>query len=254
MGTRDEWNSYRLDDGLNIWGAPEFQGIPVFAGGLTHGDEVVDTLVANGRIATGSLAGSELDIDATYEYSQLIELRASVSDWTGVGTSFTGRYERYMVAVDSPAGWLRGSELYLANADNFDLLYMLGTMVNLMGKGNSTITLMRGSEIKMEWLATDVITDAVGLRISYMGLAAPTNTVFGLEFEKASAAGACAAKFHEIQMKEGMHIISGTASPNGVVTAPTGSLCLVTSGSGANDSLWINRGGGTVWKYVTVEA
>jgi len=251
--TRSSWNSYRLEDGLNIYGDPNFLGSPVLAGGFTFGDAVADTLVIKGRVATGTIAGTELDIDSTYLYKQLIEIRVGITDWSGFsGNEFTGRYERYMISADAAGMTLRGSELYLANADTFDLENMLGPLVNLMGKGNSTIALMRGSEIKMEWLASDVVTDAVGLRISYMGLAAPTNVVDGLEFESASAAGAMSTKFYEIKMNAGMCILSGTGAPG--MTAPQGSLYLRTDGSGANDRAYINHDGATAWKYITCEA
>lgn len=252
MGTRDEWNSYKMQDGLNIWGAPEFKGIPVLAGGFAFGDAVADTLVVNGRISTGSLAGTELDIDDTFIYPQLIEIRASVTDWTNVGSAFTGRYERYMVSVDSAGKTLRGSEMYLANADNLDVAYMLGTLVNIMGKGNSAITLMRGAEIKLEWLSTDVVADAVGLVIDFAGLAAPTNNVYGIDFEIASAAGAMAAKVQEIRMKSGMVVMSGAGAPG--ITAPKGSLYLRTDGTTTNDRAYINTDGSTTWTALTTAA
>lgn len=252
MTTRSDWNSYKMQDGLNIWGDPEFKGSPTLAGGFTFGDAVADTLVINGRVATGTIAGTELDIDSTFVYPQLIELRASVSDWTSVGGAFTGRYERYMVAVDSGTKTLRGSEMYLANADNLDVQYMLGTLVNLMGKGNSAITLMRGAEIKCEWLATDVVADATGLVIDFAGLAAPTNVVYGLKFQDDSAAGAMAAKFYEILMKSGNCILSGGGAPS--MTAPKGSLYLRTDGTTTNDRAYINTDAGTTWTALTTAA
>jgi len=257
MTTRSDWNSYRLQDGLNIWGSPTFKGSPNLAVGITQaeltlGDAVTDTLVLNGRVATGSIAGTELYIDDTYVYSQLIEIRASVSDWTNVGSSFTGRYERYMASVDSTGKTLRGSELYLANGDNLDITYMLGTLVNIMGKGNSAITLMRGAEIKLEWLATDVVADAVGLRIEFAGLAAPTNVVYGLEFESESALVAMANKFYEIKMRKGMVIMSGNGAPG--MTAPKGSLYLRTDGTTTNDRAYINTDASTTWSALTTAA
>jgi len=254
MTTRSDWNSYKLEDGLNIWGDPEFKGSPVLAGGFTFGDAVADTLVIKGRVATGTIAGTELYIDDTYIYSQLIEIRAGVTDWTNVGSSFTGRYERYMASVDSAGKTLRGSEMYLANGDNLDVAYMLGTLVNLMGKGNSAITLMRGAEIKLEWLASDVVTDAVGLVIDFAGLAAPTNAVYGIDFEIASGAAACSAKVQEIRMKSGMVIMSGAGTPHGTVTAPKGSLWLRTDGTTTNDRAYINTDGSTTWSALTTAA
>lgn len=253
MATRNEWNTYRLDDGLNIWGDPEFQGIPVFAGGLGLGDAVTDTLVLNGRTATGSLAGEALDIDATYTYDALEEIRADVSDWTGVGGSFIGRYSRISTSVSS-VNQIYAEQIYAVNADGVDVALLQSFLFNTMGKGNSTIDLMRGGEIKCEWLATDIVTNARGLTIEFMGLAAPTNTIHGLWFEQDSAAGAMTAMFQEIRMRSGIVFMSNPTDPNGAVTAPVGSLCLVSSGSGTADRLWMNTDSGTTWTSIVTTA
>lgn len=247
---RNEWNSYKMGDGLNIWGTP------VFAGGLTHGDEVFDTLVMNGRVATGSLAGEELDINATYTYAELIEIRASISDWTGfAGNEFTGLYLRVVASVESAGMTMRGEEVFLSNADGLNITNMLGTFVGIMGKGNSTIALMRGAELVFTWMATDVLTDAVGLRIRFAGMSLPTNTIYGVEFVTEGDTAAINAQFQEIQMKTGSITISSyTADPNGVITAPAGSLCLVPTGSGAADRLWMNTDSGTTWTSIVTTA
>ena len=250
MGTRDEWNTYKMQQGLNIWGAPNFQGIPVLAGGFAFGDAVADTLVVNGRIATGSIAGAALDIDATYAHAHLMSTQADVSDWTGVGGTFAGIHSRISTSVAS-ANVLYGTEAYVANGPaggvGANIGYLQGFIFNVMGKGGSTIGMMRGGEIKCEWAADDTVTNARGLTIEFMGLAAPTNTIFGLWFEKDSAAGAMVPFFQEIRMMEGNTIISRTASPNGVVTAPAGSLCLVSTGNSVATCAFINTDSGTTW-------
>ena len=116
-------------------------------GDFTFGDAVVDTMILNGRIATGTIAATEIDIDATYTYRELMEIRSNVSDWSSVGTEFDGAYLRVQTSVDSTGMTIRGSEVWLANADGFDITNMLGTFVGIMGKGNSTIALMRGAEL-----------------------------------------------------------------------------------------------------------
>lgn len=249
MGTRDEWNSYKMQDGLNIWGAPEFKGSPVLAGGFTFGDAITDTLTLKGRIATMSVAGAAIDIDSSYTYDALMEIRADVSDWTGVGSAFMGLYMRISASVLSTSKSVRAMEIYGANADGIDVTYLQTFLFNTMGKGNSTITLMRGGEIKCEWLATDTVTDAVGLVIEFMGLSTPTNVVYGLKFEDDSATGAMAAKFYEILMKAGMCILSGAGAPS--MTAPKGSLYLRTDGSGAANRAYINTDAGTTWTAIS---
>jgi len=253
MTTRSDWSSYKLQDGLNIWGDPNFQGVPVLAGGFEFGDAVADTLVINGRVATGSIAGAALDIDATYAYEQLMEIKADVSDWTGVGGVFTGLYMRISNSIIGSAKTLYGMEVYAANAPidetGVDITNLQTFLFNTMGKGGSTITLMRGGEIKCEWKADDVVTDAVGLVIEFMGLSTPTNVVYGLKFEGDSATGAMAAKFYEILMKSGNCILSGAGAPS--MTAPKGSLYLRTDGTTTSDRAYINTDGSTTWTSIT---
>ena len=129
---------------------------------------------------------------------------------------------------------------------------MQGFLFNVLGKGGSTIGMMRGGEIKCEWAADDTVTDARGLTIEFMGLAAPTNTIFGLYFEKESAAGAMVPFFQEIRMKEGMTIISRTATPVGAgVIAPIGSLCLVSTGNSVATCVFISTDGAGTWVACT---
>jgi len=224
-------------------------------GDFTFGDAVVDTMILNGRMATGSIAGTEIDIDDTYTYGELIEIRTNVSDWAGVGTEFAGLYLRVQTSVDSTGMTIRGSEVWMANADGFDITNMLGTFVGIMGKGNSTITLMRGAELSFTWFDTDTVTDAVGLRIRFAGFSVPTNTIYGVEFAAEGDTAGINAAFQEIQMKTGaITISSSTISPNGVITAPAGSICLVSSGSGVNDRMWVNTNGVTAWTNVVTAA
>jgi len=250
MATRNEWNTYRLDDGLNIWGAPSFLGIPEFAGGLDLGDAITDTLVLNGRIATGSIAGAALDIDATYAHAHLMSIQADVSDWTGVGGTFAGMHSRISTSVAS-TNVLYGHEHYVANGPaggvGADISFLQGFIYNVMGKGGSTIGMMRGGEIKCEWAADDTVTDAVGLIIEFMGLANPTNSIYGLRFRADSGVGSLYPFFQEIRMKHDNVIMSSNASPNGVITAPAGSLCLVSTGNSVATCAFINTDGGTTW-------
>lgn len=252
MAVRNSWSSYKLQDGLNIWGDPEFKGSPTLAGGFTFGDAVADTLTIKGRVATGSIAGASLDIDSTYTYDQLIEIRADVSDWTGVGGSFHGLYMRVSNSIIGTGKKLYGEEILCANTDGIDIDELHTFLFNTMGKGNSTIGLMYGGEVKCEWKSTDTITNARALQIEFMGLSTPTNNVYGIYFEKESATGAMAAKFFEIRMKSGNCVLSGSGAPS--MTAPKGSLYLRTDGTTTNDRAYINTDAGTTWTALTTAA
>jgi hypothetical protein len=49
----------------------------------------------------------------------------------------------------------------------------------------------------------------------------------------------------------GLHILSGAGSPNGVVTAPQGSLYLNSTGSSTTTRMFVNTNSGTAWTSVT---
>lgn len=52
----------------------------------------------------------------------------------------------------------------------------------------------------------------------------------------------------------GAGIYSRASSPNGALTAPLGSICIVSSGTTTNDRIWINTNGTTGWTYLTAGA
>jgi len=220
-------------------------------GDFTFGDAVVDTMILNGRMATGSIAGATLDIDATYEYDALWEIRADVSDWTGIATGFFhGEWSR--ISTSDPAGTvLYGKFMYVANGPEggvgVDIDYLQGFLFNVLGKGGSTIGMMRGGEIKCEWANDDTVTDAVGLVIEFMGLVDPTNTIYGLWFRADSGVASVYDYIQEIRLNRDNVIMSSAASPNGVITAPAGSLCLVSTGNSVATCAFINTDGGTTW-------
>jgi len=209
-------------------------------------------LILKGRVSSVSMVGANIELGARYIRGELIELRSRVTSWSGIGSSFQMMFLRADVNVDATGKTLRGMEFVVANVDNIDVGTLQVFIFNAIGKGNSAIALMRGGEIKLEWAATDVITNARALQIEFMGLAAPTNPVYGIYFEKESAAAAMAAKFYEIRLKEGPCIISGSGAPT--MEAPQGSLYLRTDGTTTNDRAYINTDGSTTWTAITTAA
>ena len=49
----------------------------------------------------------------------------------------------------------------------------------------------------------------------------------------------------------GSRVVDYNGDPNGVVTAPIGSLCMNLAGSGVADRLWVNSNSATTWISVT---
>lgn len=271
MGTRDDWSSYKLEDGLNIWGDPEFQGSPVLAGGFTFGDAVADTLVIKGRMATMTVAGGYVEIPSTYTYIELIELRSKVTDWTGVGSQFQTLYIRNTTDTDATGKTMRAAEFLVANDDNIDVGSMEALCINPMGKGNSAIGLMKGMTNKIEWLATDVVAVAKGLELILWGAAAPTEghgliidqssynlnwddaiQIKGTNFNYNIDMNGATPRTLDIRLAAGMGILSGSGAPT--VAAPKGTLYLRTDGSGVADRAYINTDGSTTWTNLTTAA
>lgn len=60
--------------------------------------------------------------------------------------------------------------------------------------------------------------------------------------------------FGKISIGDNVEILSGSGSPNGVVSAPKGSLFLRTDGTTTNNRAYINTDGGTTWTALTTIA
>ena len=83
----------------------------------TFGNAVADGVILNGRVSTGSSAGTALTLDSTYTYTEGAELRYTVTDWTGIGATntFEGLYLRPQVNTAAAAGNLKGIEVNTVN-------------------------------------------------------------------------------------------------------------------------------------------
>lgn len=202
-----------------------------------------------GRLSSMTKAGASIDLGALYTYGELIELRSNITSWAGIGGSFTMMLMRASIAVDSTSKGIRALEVDCANVDTFSITTLSTFIFSTMGKGHSTITMMRGGEVACSWMATDVVTDARCLQLEFGGLATPTNNVYGLWFESDSATAAMADKVREIRMKTGLLIFSGSGIP--AMAAPKGSLYLRTDGSSVSTRAYINTDGSTTWTAIT---
>lgn len=205
-----------------------------------------------GRLSSMTKAGASIDLGASYTYGELIELRSSITSWTGIGSAFNMMLMKLSVEVDSTGKGVRAIEVDCSNVDTFSITNLSTFIFSTLGKGHSTITLMRGGEVQCSWTATDVITDARALQVEFGGLSTPTNNIYGLWFESDSATGAMAAKFREIRMKTGLLVFSGSGVP--AIAAPKGSLYLRTDGTTTNDRAYINTDGSTTWTALTTAA
>lgn len=81
-------------------------------GTLTFGNASVDNFIIKGRVSTMTAAGSAVDIDSTYTSGELMEMRATVSSWTGVAGSFKGYYFRAETTAANASYGLRGMEVF----------------------------------------------------------------------------------------------------------------------------------------------
>ncbi len=101
---------YTWDQDLTFSGAVTIANLTVL-GTLTFGDAALDSLILKGRMSTGTAAGSAIDLGTTYTYGEAIELRYTVSNWTGIGSSFKALYLRSEADLGGSYG-LRCAELY----------------------------------------------------------------------------------------------------------------------------------------------
>jgi hypothetical protein len=125
-------------------------GAATFNGNLTHGNAVTDVLILNGRVATGSAAGAALAIGATYTYGEAIELRQTISDWTGVGSSFKGLYFRTEATADGATHTLMGAEIY-AVQNAVGVVDSKGILVYNYVKGDTAETITTAYAVQAEF-------------------------------------------------------------------------------------------------------
>lgn len=112
---------------------------PSFSGDVTMGDAPTDTLILNSRLATGSVAGAALSLGASYTRGEGVEMRYTVTDWTGIGGQFQAMYWRAQSDADAVAT-LRGGEVYaVANASGVTALEGLNTYAYIKGDTTETI-------------------------------------------------------------------------------------------------------------------
>lgn len=95
------------DDTISVHAIPTFTDNVVFNVGA--GEAV--TFTGYGRLTTGSVAGSACTLDASYTYGEAIELRYTVSSWTGIGSAFKAMYLRSEATLGGSVG-VRCAEFY----------------------------------------------------------------------------------------------------------------------------------------------
>ena len=106
MGRKFGWHSGKLScKELDVDSTLSF-------GSLNFGAAELDTLLINGRVASGtSVGGTSLGLGATYAYGEAIELRYNITNWTGIGSSFKALYLRSEADLGGSYG-LRCAEFY----------------------------------------------------------------------------------------------------------------------------------------------
>lgn len=187
MGTRDEWNSYKLFEGLNIWGTPEFAGAAVGAldlSGLVPGTETDGSLIKAGTdgspISFGTAGQRGISIYNTIAalsgtfYGLYMKSTQTGAGGAITGASFqvvannavgTGRMIGLDVGVDIPAGMnagvyaVEGMRIFMSDGDGAACaevrpLYVMNMIANCTGlyclarfEQNSAATLDRVFEI-----------------------------------------------------------------------------------------------------------
>lgn len=81
-------------------------------GTLDFGAAELDSILLKGRLSTSTLAGAALSLGTEYTYPELVELRTTVTDWTGIAGSFKGYYFRAETTSGNASYGIRGMEIF----------------------------------------------------------------------------------------------------------------------------------------------
>lgn len=136
MGGRLKVHSIEVRDFLKVKGPVTFEDT------LTFGNANVDTLILKGRVATGTAAGSNISIDATYinTYQQLQEEKCQITAW-GSQTSFSGWYFRAENGVAGGGKGLRTLEIYAVDNATFSIDNLQAAYFEAAMKASGTQTI-----------------------------------------------------------------------------------------------------------------
>ncbi len=122
-------------------------------GDLTFADANVDSFVLKGRMSSMTAAGSNIILDASYLYTEGVELKYSVTSWTGVGSSFTAAVFRAQSDVASSGKNVTGADIRASSNG-----YTCGTVQGLYvesnekdGAANQTIVGLIGGEFNISF-------------------------------------------------------------------------------------------------------
>jgi len=134
-------------------------------------------LTGNGRISTGTAAGSTCNIDATTSaYGQGLELRYAVTDWadTYTLTEGTGMYLRMENQEANASASLYGAQIYGVSNNVANTQYLWGALVYAYVKGAAGLTCSGIYGIQPEITfdaatASSTITDAAIVRAKLTG-------------------------------------------------------------------------------------
>jgi len=149
----------------------------IILGDFTFGNAAFDTLVLKGRTATGSAAGTAVEIDATTcTYSEGLELRYTMVDWADVATftSAKGMYLRMESTEANASGSIYGMELYgVANNVNTQGVWGLLSYAYAKGASAKTISYMYAVQPELTWDAGSTTctlsTEAICVRAKITG-------------------------------------------------------------------------------------
>lgn len=187
--------------------------------------------------------------------------------WTN--TSANTAYILTSVANNS-ASWL---QLGAGGAGNFNSLTVTPgptnitgtTNINVAGAGVTTIGTGGTGAVNIgnatgNTSVTGSLTASTGLTATAGGVTATAGNIDATAGNIVATAGNIIATAGNIQVSaaaaafvlgNGIKIVAGTGDPNGVVTAPEGSLYLNTNGTGTANRAWINTNSGNVWTAIT---
>lgn len=163
-----------------------------------------------GRISTSTIAGAALDIDASCVQAQGVELRYTISSWTGIGSNYYGMYLRTQTGVDSASKELNGLEVYATAAHNCGQLRGISSFAYVKGSDAKTVGPIYGVSAELTYdgsqAAQTVTTEAMPLRCKISSgnvTGAQALKIHGIQLYSFSMDGASVTYGNAIEIKDG---------------------------------------------------
>jgi hypothetical protein len=120
--------------------------------------------------------------------------------------------------------------------------FLASTFAEIWTDGNLVGTGKVAGVMSRFYSSTGTVSGVTAAFMATKQFSSTQNWPYGLYIDSATC---------DIRLQAGPCVYSKATTPNGVITAPKGSLCLVSDGSSASTRLFVNTDAGTTWVGMT---